>query len=215
MQDIKTHYEHAARFLPGQVERLVLNGEPVIHRSPAGVLYFAREYRLPDGAVAREFVSLARDGSTAPLFDAAKLCSLLGLEGSVLPFSDCEFCDTSLKFRHQGADCVWRFADDSIIRLPAPLPEETPSPDEESALFLRGHDLWLRRRASGEEVRLTWDGVEDCDYGRLVDYDASITMERTGYVRASAGSLEPGQPEVPHLQDRYAPGEEALCHRGL
>lgn len=123
------------------------------------------------------------DGSTAPLFDAAKLCSLLGLEGSVLPFSDCEFCDTSLKFRHQGADCVWRFADDSIIRLPAPLPEETPSPDEESALFLRGHDLWLRRRASGEEVRLTWDGVEDCDYGRLVDYDASITMERTGYVQ--------------------------------
>ena len=145
MQDIKTRYEHAARFLPGQVERLVLNGEPVIRRSPAGVLYFAREYRLPDGAVAREFVSLARDGSTAPLFDAAKLCSLLGLEGSVLPFSDCEFCDTSLKFRHQGADCVWRFADDSIIRLPAPLPEETPSPDEESALFLRGHDLWLRR----------------------------------------------------------------------
>lgn len=57
MQDIKTRYEHAARFLPGQVERLVLNGEPVIRRSPAGVLYFAREYRLPDGAVAREFVS--------------------------------------------------------------------------------------------------------------------------------------------------------------
>ena len=74
MQDIKTRYEHAARFLPGPVERLVLNGEPVIRRSPAGVLYFAREYRLPDGAVAREFVSLARDGSTAPLFDAAKLC---------------------------------------------------------------------------------------------------------------------------------------------
>lgn len=47
MQDIKTRYEHAARFLPGQVERLVLNGEPVIRRSPAGVLYFAREYRLP------------------------------------------------------------------------------------------------------------------------------------------------------------------------
>ena len=99
MQDIKTRYEHAGRFLPGQVERLVLNGEPVIRRSPAGVLYFAREYRLPDGAVAREFVSLARDGSTAPLFDAAKLCSLLGLEGSVLPFSDCEFCDTGCGLR--------------------------------------------------------------------------------------------------------------------
>ena len=51
MQDIKTRYEHAARFLPGQVEHLVLNGEPVIRRSPAGVLYFAREYRLPDGGL--------------------------------------------------------------------------------------------------------------------------------------------------------------------
>ena len=50
MQDIKIRYEHATRFLPGQVERLVLNGEPVIRRSPAGVLYFAREYRLADGA---------------------------------------------------------------------------------------------------------------------------------------------------------------------
>ena len=67
MQDIKTRYEHAARFLPGQVERLVLNGEPVIRRSPAGVLYFAREYRLPDGAVAREFVSLARCPGKHPL----------------------------------------------------------------------------------------------------------------------------------------------------
>ncbi|MEI3580070.1 MAG: hypothetical protein V8Q30_08820 [Acutalibacteraceae bacterium] len=66
MQDIKTRYEHAARFLPGQVERLVLNGEPVIRRSPAGVLYFARENRLPDGRCGnREFlIPEARDGST-------------------------------------------------------------------------------------------------------------------------------------------------------
>ena len=79
MNDIKTRYEHAARFLPGQVEHLVLNGEPVVRCSPAGVLYYGREYRLPDGSPAKEFVSLDRDGSTAPLFDAAKLCSLLGL----------------------------------------------------------------------------------------------------------------------------------------
>lgn len=105
------------------------------------------------------------------------------LKGDTLPFSDCEFYDTSLKFTHRGVSCIWRFADDNITQLPAPMPEETPSPNRESALFLRGHDLWLRRWKTGEEIRLTWDGVEDCDYGRLVDYDASITMDRTGYVQ--------------------------------
>lgn len=183
MTDIKTRYERASRFLPGQVEHLVLNGDPVIRCSPAGVLYFARESRLPDGSIKREFLSLERDGRTAPLFDTAKLCALLGVEGDTLPFSDCEFYDTSLKFTHRGVSCIWRFADDNITQLPAPMPEETPSPNRESALFLRGHDLWLRRWKTGEEIRLTWDGVEDCDYGRLVDYDASITMDRTGYVQ--------------------------------
>ena len=183
MTDIKTRYERASRFLPGQVEHLVLNGDPVIRCSPAGVLYFARESRLPDGSIKREFLSLERDGRTAPFFDTAKLCALLGVEGDTLPFSDCEFYDTSLKFTHRNVSCIWSFADDNITQLPAPMPEETPSPNRESALFLRGHDLWLRRWKTGEEIRLTWDGVEDCDYGRLVDYDASITMDRTGYVQ--------------------------------
>ena len=62
MTDIKTRYERASRFLPGQVEHLVLNGDPVIRCSPAGVLYFARESRLPDGLIKREFLSLERDG---------------------------------------------------------------------------------------------------------------------------------------------------------
>ena len=191
MSDIKTRYQHAARFLPGAVEHLVLNGDPVLRQSPAGILYYGREIRLPDGTVTRQFLEQKPDGSTSPLFDAAKLCSLLGVEGEKLPFDDCQYLDTSLRFRFQGAECIWNFADDSMIRLPADLPEETLSPDRESALFLRGHDLWLRRRKTGEELRLTWDGAEDFDYGRLVDYDASITMERSGYVQHPLAAWSP------------------------
>ncbi|NNF13497.1 MAG: prolyl oligopeptidase family serine peptidase [Gemmatimonadetes bacterium] len=42
---------------------------------------------------------------------------------------------------------------------------EVPSPDGALAVFIRGHDLWARDRRTGEETRLTDDGVEDFGYG--------------------------------------------------
>lgn len=42
---------------------------------------------------------------------------------------------------------------------------EVPSPDGRLAAFIRGHDLWVRDRDTGEERRLTHDGVEDFGYG--------------------------------------------------
>ena len=44
-------------------------------------------------------------------------------------------------------------------------PGEVPSPDGTLAVFIRGHDLWVRDRRNGEETRLTDDGVEDFGYG--------------------------------------------------
>jgi len=42
---------------------------------------------------------------------------------------------------------------------------EVVSPDGRTVVFIRDHDLWARDRASGEETRLTSDGVEDYGYG--------------------------------------------------
>lgn len=42
---------------------------------------------------------------------------------------------------------------------------EVPSPDGRLGVFIRGHDLWVRDRDTGEERRLTHDGVEDFGYG--------------------------------------------------
>jgi dipeptidyl aminopeptidase/acylaminoacyl peptidase len=42
---------------------------------------------------------------------------------------------------------------------------EVVSPDGRTVVFIRDHDLWVRDRASGEETRLTSDGVEDFGYG--------------------------------------------------
>jgi dipeptidyl-peptidase-4 len=43
--------------------------------------------------------------------------------------------------------------------------DEVPSPDGRLAVFIRDYDLWVRDRDTGEETRLTDDGVEDFGYG--------------------------------------------------
>ena len=48
---------------------------------------------------------------------------------------------------------------------PGGRPDEVVSPDGRRAVFIRGHDLWMRDLASGEETRLTEDGQEDFGYG--------------------------------------------------
>lgn len=182
--DMKKAYQAAEKLLPGKVETLVLNGEPRLKRSPKGVVYFAREFRKADGAICREFVSIdPATGETGPLFDPQRLCKAMGWEEGELPLTDCTFSDTALTFSHQGHTYTWDLKSDRAVPAPIPRPEETLSPDGTTALFLRDHDLWLRDKDTGREERLTYDGEEDLDYGRLVDYDASITMERNGYVQ--------------------------------
>lgn len=50
-------------------------------------------------------------------------------------------------------------------RLSPVRSNEVPSPDGRSAVFIRAHDLWVRDRETGEETRLTTDGIEDFGYG--------------------------------------------------
>lgn len=42
---------------------------------------------------------------------------------------------------------------------------EVASPDGSMAAFIRGHDLWVRHLETGQETRLTDDGIEDFGYG--------------------------------------------------
>lgn len=182
--DMKKAYQAAEKLLPGKTEGLVLNGAPRLKCSPKGVIYFPREYRKPDGAVGREFVCVdPATGETKPLFDHQALSKAMGWQEGELPIGECTLADNTLTFSWQGRTHTWDLKSDMVTAGPIPRPEETLSPDGDIALFLRDHDLWLRDKATGEETRLTYDGEEDRDYGRLVDYDASITMERSGYVQ--------------------------------
>ncbi|MDT9136275.1 DPP IV N-terminal domain-containing protein, partial [Escherichia coli] len=59
-------------------------------------------------------------------------------------------------------------------------PRSAPSdlilaPDGSQGVFKRGHDLWLRTVATGEERRLTRDGEADFAYG---DYDSYGDVEK-------------------------------------
>jgi dipeptidyl-peptidase 4 len=55
-------------------------------------------------------------------------------------------------------------------------PLEIPSPDKEHAVFLRGHDLWVRSLTDGREWALTSDGDADHEYGANSDYVARSPM---------------------------------------
>ena len=60
------------------------------------------------------------------------------------------------------------------------------SPDGSKVVFRRGFDLWLKVVATGEERRLTQDGVENFAYG---DFDSYIDDEKVA--RRRAGEADP------------------------
>ena len=183
MKDLLTRYQTAEHFLPGHVEGLVLNGEPKLRRSPAGIIYYASEYRNSAGGVGLRYLSVDTDGQASPLFDHAALADALHTDADCLRLENWSWQDGVLLFEWGGGRYRFTPGDGTLERLALPRPELTLSPDGSLGLFLRDHDLWLTDTATGAETRLTWDGTEDCDYGRLVDYDASITMDRSGYVQ--------------------------------
>jgi dipeptidyl-peptidase-4 len=71
---------------------------------------------------------------------------------------------------------------------PVTLEGSLVSPDGSLAVFVRDHDLWLRRLADGTERRLTDDGEEYFAYGKLPDSSLrTIPTRRAGRHEPPAG----------------------------
>ncbi len=58
-------------------------------------------------------------------------------------------------------------------------PDEVPSPDGEWVALRRGHDLWLRSTASGDEFPVTTDGTADRAYATPADAAVSTQLLAT------------------------------------
>jgi dienelactone hydrolase len=74
----------------------------------------------------------------------------------------------------------------TAIETPTPefAPHELPSPDRKRVAFNRGHDVWVREVASGEERQLTFDGTAEQPYGRNPDVNDLDVMLGTFGVTA-------------------------------
>lgn len=131
---------------------------------------------IPDG---REMVLVDPGApSRERAFDHQRLALALGeaadttLEAFDLPLSDVDLVDRHRTLRFEMADRPWACDLESYrcreteaeVEGGEPTRREVVSPDGRKAAFIRDHDLWMRNLETGEETRLTTDGVEDYGY---------------------------------------------------
>jgi len=127
----------------------------------------ARRYVVVDAAV----------GAPQPAFDHDVMAKALGAAmGAALTPDNLPILDLDLGRRDDPVVTTpaGAFACNMPARRCEAVPETGPSdlvlaPDGTRGVFKRGHDLWLRTVASGQETRLTHDGVANFAYG---DYDS-------------------------------------------
>ncbi|MDT9598728.1 S9 family peptidase [Sphingosinicella rhizophila] len=174
MADVRD-YERAERLLPFTRSKLVAGGavKPVwIEKGQA--FWYLRE--SPAG---HEFI-LVDPGRKcrAPAFDHGRLADALKaasgepVDAAALPFRSIRPEDDAVAFDAFGAQ--WRcdldtYACEKIEGHISANPLEVKSPDGKWAVSRRGHDLWIRSSATGEERALTSDGIADNSYASPLD----------------------------------------------
>jgi len=78
-----------------------------------------------------------------------------------------------------GRDCLVSLQEPAVVDVKAASSMPALySPDGRYSCFIRGHDLWLRERASGVERSLTSGGLPHCSYGQLSDTELSTVSYR-------------------------------------
>jgi dipeptidyl-peptidase-4 len=165
-------YARAERFLSGHTTPLVHGGSVRPQWLEDGRFWYRNA--VPGGS---EFVMVdPAAAARGRVFDhdrmAEGLSEILGevLDPLDLPIEDLELSGhevllTLTDERYARCDlmaysCAWASPELAPVGS-----GEVVSPDGRTVVFIRDHDLWARDRASGEETRLTSDGVEDYGYG--------------------------------------------------
>nr|WP_055502302.1 DPP IV N-terminal domain-containing protein [Nonomuraea pusilla] len=119
-----------------------------------------------------------RTGTKEPAFDHPRLAAAIGADPGALPFAHITLDDGAVVFDANGAR--WRCSLDTYActRSEPPGPADAVSPDARRAVFVRGHDLWLRDLETGQESALTSDGTEDQAYAVNPDSASPRTLMR-------------------------------------
>lgn len=167
-------YARAERFLAATAGPLVVGtpGNPTW--LPDGRFWYRTT--VPGGA---EFVIVdPATRSRASAFDHTRLAEALSaavsgrFEATRLPFQRFEFSrdggQLTVSVANRRWDCDLQAyqcsAADTVGAIGTPPPNSIASPDGRRAAFIRDHNLWMRELATGAEIPLTTDGVEDFGY---------------------------------------------------
>ncbi len=181
--DWSARYAQAERLMSWNVNQLVL-GAPVQPQWVEGDRFWYRN-RIAEG---HEFILIDPvRGTRDRAFDHERLAQALteatGVEYSAweLPLQALSFADDGRGLGFELDRRRWQCDVMEFRCEPPTAPIERVqnaaiSPDAERAVILRDHDLWVRELATGEERRLTTDGVER--YGYATDNEGWRRSDR-------------------------------------
>ncbi len=165
-------YARAERFLTAHTDPLVYGGTVRPEWLDDGRFWYRND--VPGG---HEFVLVDPEAAQkGRAFDHDRVAQALSvtlgttLAALDLPIASLAFedHDLMLELREHGplrCDVIEYVCERARPQLAPVGPGEVPSPDGRTVVFIRGHDLWARDRATGRETRLTTDGMEDFGYG--------------------------------------------------
>lgn len=188
---LEAAYRRAERFLHWNKSDYVINDSIIVHWLSEGEALWYRRDLQGDGSV---YVHVdTATGKRRPAFDhpfvARELSRLTGapVKPEQLAISGLELsADGSLRFQRQETSyrCAERRCE-VAARSDSVVPGEVIAPGGKYAVFFRGHNLWVRDTASGEERALTDDGEPDYAWGISTGTDLSaVTRRRQGRVDA-------------------------------
>ncbi|HUA16841.1 MAG TPA: DPP IV N-terminal domain-containing protein [Verrucomicrobiae bacterium] len=164
-------YQRAQQFLPGNLRHIAYVADVSPHWIEKTNRFWYRK-SSPSGS---EFVLVDAEKNTRnPAFDHARLAAALSHDAKSqytatdLPFSEFDFVDQGKAIRFDADNKRWTCSIESYqcqSNPPEPShPNETLSPNQRWAAFVREHNLFLRDVSTGTELQLTHDGVAGWDY---------------------------------------------------
>jgi dipeptidyl aminopeptidase/acylaminoacyl peptidase len=178
-------YERAGRFLPDQIRHLAYDGQV----DARWIGQTGRFWYRKEGPFGKAFVLVdAATQTSAPAFDHERIAAALSsamrqsISGRALPFDVIRFTDGDKGVQFEAAGATWTCALDTHTCTrsaeafddggggrggpPSERPPraDAPSPDGKLVAFVRDHNLWVRVRATGEEIQLSRDGAHHYDY---------------------------------------------------
>lgn len=171
-QGTREDYVRAERFLPGNVRRLVFEGEV----APRWIGTSARFWYRNEKPDRTEFVLVdAARGERRPAFDHEKLAAGLArasgrtCRAEALPFDEIRFAEGDRAVEFAVDNVRWRcdlsaYECSRIQEPPARWPGGAPSPDGRLVAFVRNYNLHAGVVATGQEIPLTRDGERLCAY---------------------------------------------------